>query len=147
MHHFSENTAASQSVSFNDCRKQPLHLGYYLIFMTVCVVFAQRFLLKLFMKQYTKSMWTFSGELIFTAATLADVLSTFNTYFVYCYQSLLAKHSFFYRSERRNELESIGPFEQKNQKMISAIKGTRQNLQSCIRSGSKDDSLDKRKVQ
>lgn len=36
--------------------------------------------------------------------------------------------------------------EQRNQKMVCAVKNTRQILQSCIRSGSKDETVDKRKV-
>uniref|UniRef100_A0A914S364 Rho-GAP domain-containing protein n=1 Tax=Parascaris equorum TaxID=6256 RepID=A0A914S364_PAREQ len=48
-------------------------------------------------------------------------------------------------SERKDELQSVSRLEQRNQKMVCAVKNTRQILQSCIRSGSKDETVDKRK--
>ncbi|MFH4974752.1 hypothetical protein AB6A40_001461 [Gnathostoma spinigerum] len=48
-------------------------------------------------------------------------------------------------SEKRDELQRINHIEQRNQKMIAAVKNTRQNLQSCIRSGNGDDRVEKRK--
>uniref|UniRef100_A0A158R544 Rho-GAP domain-containing protein n=1 Tax=Syphacia muris TaxID=451379 RepID=A0A158R544_9BILA len=48
-------------------------------------------------------------------------------------------------SERKNELGNIMHLEQRNQKIVSALKSTKQNLQNVIRSGNKDDSLEKRK--
>ncbi|KHN79443.1 hypothetical protein Tcan_08230 [Toxocara canis] len=48
-------------------------------------------------------------------------------------------------SERKDELQSVTHLEQRNQKMVAAVKNTQQNLQTCIRSGSKNEAVDKRK--
>ncbi|VDN07731.1 unnamed protein product [Thelazia callipaeda] len=48
-------------------------------------------------------------------------------------------------SGKKDELQSISHIEQRNQKIISAIKNTRQNLQSYIRSVNREETIDKRK--
>ncbi|VDK67087.1 unnamed protein product [Onchocerca ochengi] len=48
-------------------------------------------------------------------------------------------------SEKKDELQSISHVEQRNQKIISAVKNTRQNLQNCIRSVNREETIEKRK--
>uniref|UniRef100_A0A0R3RYM3 Rho-GAP domain-containing protein n=1 Tax=Elaeophora elaphi TaxID=1147741 RepID=A0A0R3RYM3_9BILA len=48
-------------------------------------------------------------------------------------------------SEKKDELQSVSHVEQKNQKIILAVKNTRQNLQNCIRSVNREEAIDKRK--
>ncbi|KAM3725789.1 Rho GTPase-activating protein [Dirofilaria immitis] len=48
-------------------------------------------------------------------------------------------------SGKKDELQSISHVEQRNQKIISAVKNTRQNLQNCIRSVNREEAVDKRK--
>ncbi|OZC05253.1 hypothetical protein X798_07773 [Onchocerca flexuosa] len=48
-------------------------------------------------------------------------------------------------SEKKDELQSISHVEQRNQKIISAVKNTRQNLQNCIRSVNREEAIEKRK--
>lgn len=48
-------------------------------------------------------------------------------------------------SEKKDELQSVSHIEQRNQKMIAAVKNTRQLLQGCIKTANKDETMDKRK--
>uniref|UniRef100_A0A915PGC6 Rho-GAP domain-containing protein n=1 Tax=Setaria digitata TaxID=48799 RepID=A0A915PGC6_9BILA len=48
-------------------------------------------------------------------------------------------------SEKKDELQSVNHIEQRNQKIISAVKNTRQNLQNCIKSVHREEAVDKRK--
>ncbi|CAG9535479.1 unnamed protein product [Cercopithifilaria johnstoni] len=48
-------------------------------------------------------------------------------------------------SEKKDELQSVSHVEQRNQKIILAVKNTRQNLQNCIRSVNREEVIDKRK--
>ncbi|EJW85782.1 RhoGAP domain-containing protein [Wuchereria bancrofti] len=48
-------------------------------------------------------------------------------------------------SEKKDELQSVSHVEQRNQKIILAVKNTRQNLQNCIRSVNREEAIDKRK--
>ncbi|VDK88468.1 unnamed protein product [Litomosoides sigmodontis] len=48
-------------------------------------------------------------------------------------------------SEKKDELQSVSHVEQKNQKIILAVKNTRQNLQNCIKTVNREEAVDKRK--
>uniref|UniRef100_A0A914UT45 Rho-GAP domain-containing protein n=1 Tax=Plectus sambesii TaxID=2011161 RepID=A0A914UT45_9BILA len=48
-------------------------------------------------------------------------------------------------TEKKDELQAVSHVDQRTQRMIAAVKNTRHNLGNCLRTGSKDELMDKRK--
>jgi hypothetical protein len=51
-----------------------------------------------------------------------------------------------FSAEKKDELQRVGHVEARIQRMLTAIKSTKQNIASCLRTGNKEEQLEKRKV-